>query len=473
MAEKKEYREVWDRFMDRVKKVGKLSATAADLWLSEFRIEGITGSDVYLVCGSDLKRDFVEEKYSEYVGEVLSDILGIDASPKFFSDEKKPFVIPSEPGKKSKSRKERASFPEKILTEYDPSVSIEEDISIPLISNGYTFENFIEGPSNSLARAACLYVTENPGKQYNPLFIYGPSGIGKTHLLWAMINKIRAEKPDMKIIYVKGDDFLNQLIDCIRLGNQTKFQAKYRKADILLLDDIQFIAGKVLAQEEFFNTFNELYSDGKQIVMTSDRPPRDIRNLEERLRSRFEWGLIADIQPPEYELRLTIMNNKAAAMGVDIPSDVLELVAGSLKSNVRQLEGAIKKLSAQSFLTGMPITKDMAMSCIADLYVTGESSADTVDRIIGAVCKHTGISADKIKGAGRSADVSHARQLCIYLIKELTDMSVQAIGRELGRKHSTILYALNEVNDEKKANPTFATGVDMLAEKIKGSSASN
>lgn len=468
MPEKKEYRDIWNKFMDRVKTDGKLSATAADLWFSEFRIEEISGSDVYLVCPSDFKRDLVEEKYIEYVGEILSDVLGFDVVPKCFSDEKGPFVLPDAPVKGGKGRKEKTSYSEKILTDYEPSVSIDDDISIPIISNGYTFDNFIEGSSNALARAACLNVSDDPGKQYNPLFIYGPAGIGKTHLLWAMINKIRKEKPKLKIIYARGDDFLNQLVDCIKSGTVKKFQSKYRKADIILLDDIQFIAGKEGTQEEFFNTFNALYAESKQIVLTSDRPPKDIKRLEDRIKSRFEWGLIVDIQPPEYELRLAIMKNKASAMGVDIPNDVMELIASSLKSNVRQLEGAIKKLSAQSFLTGKPITKEMAMNCIADLYVTGESSTDTVDRIFSAVSKHTGISVEEIKGKKRSKDISHARQLCIYLIKELTDMSILAIGREVGRNHSTILYAVSEVNEEKKANPAFATEVDMLAEKIKG-----
>lgn len=344
---------------------------------------------------------------------------------------------------------------------------------------GYSFSNFIVGDSNKFAHAACLAVansfSENEKKQengyfqkqYNPLFIHGPSGLGKTHLLYSVMNHINKINPNAKIVYVKGEDFTNQLIDSISHNTNEQFRNKYRKADVLLIDDIQFIAGKVSTQEEFFHTFNALYEKNKQIILTSDCPPRDIKTLEDRLKTRFEWGLIADIQPPGFELRIAIMKSKAEALGIELPADVLEFLAENLKNNVRQLEGAVKKLGARSFLTGAKITVDLAVSCVADLLTGSEPVSVTVDRIFEKVSKKYGISIEDIKSRKRTKGIASARHITIYIIRKMTDLSLPAIGRLLGRDHTTIMSSIETIENEMMQNTLFEIEINELMKEIK------
>lgn len=344
---------------------------------------------------------------------------------------------------------------------------------------GYSFSNFIVGDSNKFAHAACLAVANSFSetekkqesayfqKQYNPLFIHGPSGLGKTHLLYSVMNHINKINPIAKIVYVKGEDFTNQLIDSISHNTNEQFRNKYRKADVLLIDDIQFIAGKVSTQEEFFHTFNALYEKNKQIILTSDCPPRDIKTLEDRLKTRFEWGLIADIQPPGFELRIAIMKSKAEALGIELPSDVLEFLAENLKNNVRQLEGAVKKLGARSFLTGAKITVDLAVSCVADLLTGSEPVSVTVDRIFEKVSKKYGISIEDIKSRKRTKGIASARHITIYIIRKMTDLSLPAIGRLLGRDHTTIMSSIETIENEMVQNTLFEIEINELMREIK------
>ena len=328
----------------------------------------------------------------------------------------------------------------------------------------YTFETFIEGSSNKFACAACRYVAKEPAKHYNPLFIYGNSGLGKTHLLNAIGHELKKNFPDKDIIYVKGDQFANELIEAIRAGTTVSFREKYRKADALLIDDIQFIAGKESTQEEFFHTFNTLYESKKQIVLTSDRPPRDIATLEDRLKTRFEWGLTADVQPPDFETRMAIIKRKAELVGLSVPDNVCEFIAQKLKSNIRQLEGTVKKLNAIHLVEGATPTISTAQRAISDIVNNEQPAPVTVSKIIEEVGRTYGVSPEDIKSSKRNANVSFARQISMYVVREITQMPMVEIGKEFGgRDHSTVVYAIQQIEEKSARDPvTKATVSDII-----------
>ncbi len=310
-----------------------------------------------------------------------------------------------------------------------------------------TFSNYIVGSSNKFAHAASQAVAQNPGGSYNPLFIYGNSGLGKTHLLHAIKNEILSNNPDMKIVYVKGDDFTNEIVDSVRKVKTDEFRKKYRQSDVLLVDDVQFIGGKESTQEEFFHTFNALYEARKQIVLTSDRTPKEIKTLEERLRTRFESGLIADIQPPDIETRIAILKNKAEMLDFYIPDEICDYIANKLKTNVRQLEGVVKKIKAKSLLNGEKPSITIAQEVISDVLTNEVPVPVTVERIIEEVARTFGVTADAIRSVkNRQANLSNARHIAIYVVRQVTGLSMTAIGEEFGGRHySTIVYTIQEV----------------------------
>ena len=328
----------------------------------------------------------------------------------------------------------------------------------------YTFETFIEGSSNKFAFAACRYVAREPARSYNPLFIYGNSGLGKTHLLNAVGHDLKKHFDNMNVIYVKGDQFANELIEAIRLGTTPAFREKYRKADALLIDDIQFIAGKESTQEEFFHTFNTLYESKKQIVLTSDRPPKDIATLEDRLKTRFEWGLTADIQPPDFETRMAIIKRKAELVGITVPDSVCEFIAMKLKSNIRQLEGTVKKLKAIHLVEGATPTVTTAQRAISDIVNNDQPAPVTVSKIVEEVARTYGVSPEDIKSTKRNANISFARQISMYIVREITQMPMVEIGKEFGgRDHSTVVYALQQIEEKFMKDPlTKATVSDII-----------
>lgn len=310
----------------------------------------------------------------------------------------------------------------------------------------YTFDTFIVGPSNQFAYAACTAITGDKGTKYNPLFIHGPSGLGKTHLLTAISHEIKKNFPGYKIIYVTGETFANELINAIQKKDTAPFHDKYRKADVLLVDDVQFIAGKESTQEEFFHTFNELHKVGKQIVLTSDRPPKDIKTLEDRIRTRFESGLIADVTTPDIETRIAIVRRKAELLDLNISDEVSNFIASSLKTNIRQLEGAVKKLKALNHLSGSLPTMAMAQSVIRDIITDNQPVPVTVEKIINMVADAFGVSSDDIRSNKRSSQISTARKFAMYIIREETGMAHSAIGEKFGgRDHSTVVYAVKDV----------------------------
>ena len=323
--------------------------------------------------------------------------------------------------------------------------------------DGYelTFETFVVGPSNRFAHAACQAVASKPAILYNPLFIYGNSGLGKTHLLSAVSKEFKNNFPNRSVVYVKSEDFTNEVIDAIAKGTTQALRAKYRSADLLLVDDIQFIGGKVSTQEEFFHTFNTLYEAKKQIVLTSDRPPRDIATLEDRMKNRFEWGLTADVQTPEFETRVAIIRRKAESFDFDIPENVCEYIANKLKNNIRQLEGAVKKLRAFHLLEGRPVNIVTAQTAISDIINNSQPTPVTVDKIIEEVARTYQVTPEDIRSQKRNAAVSKARQVAMYVVREITSMPMVEIGQTFGgRDHSTVVYALHQMEDrlEKEAH---------------------
>lgn len=320
----------------------------------------------------------------------------------------------------------------------------------------YTFDTFIVGSSNKFAHAACLAVATNPSHAYNPLFLYGNSGLGKTHLLYAIGNEIKKNDPNKIICYIKGDDFTVELIESLRQAKMSEFRHKYRQADILLVDDVQFIGGKESTQEEFFHTFNALYEAKKQIILTSDRPPKEIKTLDDRLRSRFEQDLIADIQPPDIETRIAIIKRKAELLDLELSNEVCEYIASKIKANIRQLEGTVKKLKAKSLLNNEKTTISSVQEVIADILNNDVPPEVTVERIIDEVARTYGITAEEIRSQkNRSANISNARHIAIYVTRELTTLSMVNIGEEFGNRHySTIIYTIQKVqkmmNNDRK-----------------------
>lgn len=329
----------------------------------------------------------------------------------------------------------------------------------------YTFENFVIGSSNQVAAKASFAIAEHPAELYNPLFIYGPPGLGKTHLLFAMVNHMRANNPHADILYKTGEEFTQEMVDSLVQKSNIAFREKYRNLDVLLIDDIQFIEGKDKTQEEFFHTIDTLFQQQKQVIITSDRPPKEI-NLEDRLRSRCEMGLIADIKPPDAELRMAIFKRKSVDMDVDIPDNVLEFLAANIKSNIRQIEGAIKKLKAHSFIEGKDITLDMAISVLSEYLKTAETQDNKVQNIFDYICKKYSVKKEVLTSGKRNADVVYARNLCIYAFRTLTDMSLKKIGSMFGKDHTTIINSISNVENKMKNDPAYEREVNIMLREL-------
>ncbi len=331
----------------------------------------------------------------------------------------------------------------------------------------FTFENFIRGPSNQFAYAAAQAVASNPSGAYNPLFIYGASGLGKTHLLNAIQIEIHKNHPEYKIVYVNCESFTNETISAIKTASMDVFRQKYRQADVLLIDDIQFIAGKESTQSEFFHTFETLHNAGKQIVLACDRPAKEIKSLEERLRTRFEWGLTADIQPPDFETRVAIVRRKAELMNLDVPDDVAEYIALHLKQNIRQLEGVVKKLNAYYILEGVAPCLGVATNAIKDVLNDTQPIPVTIDKILTEVGRTYNVPPADIRGKKRNAEVSAARRMAMYIIREVTSMSMESIGQEFDRDHSTVVYSLSVMEKQLQKDQHLRETVDDIIKNVR------
>ena len=438
-----------------------LAQTVIDLWFGELNIVSFENNCLSFTTDSEFKYQIITEKYLDMLQERFKDFLGFDieinlilVKPETDYSDIYSQMIAQMPKQENKSEETKAERPVRNIV--PPNYNFE-----------YTFDNFIVGNSNKFAHAACTAVADNPATNYNPLFIYGPSGLGKTHLMSAVVNEIKKKKDDLSVVYIKGEDFTNELIESLSKQQMNKFRDKYRTCDILLIDDIQFIAGKNSTQEEFFHTFNSLYEDHKQIILSSDRPPKDIQLLEERLKTRFEWGLIADIEPPDLELRVAIIKKKAEQVSLDIPNEVLTFLAENLRSNIRQIEGAIKKLSALSFLSGKSISMELAKSCIEELLGGAEPLSVTIEKNYTAVQKKYGIRKEDILGQKRNKEIAEARHICVYLIREITEISYPQIGKIFGRDHATVISSYDKVS-KKLNDPMFNVEIKSIISEITG-----
>ncbi len=465
---------LWD--MIREDLVHEMGKDIADLWFGELKVQSFSGNTLIMSVCSDFRSMVLNAKYKQDLEKRFSAFLGFDIEIKVISTEKQEDSatqsndIPS--GKDVTAEENTVAQPqssEGSVADTRDGAHLQLGSTLPAFNFVYNFDNFIVGSSNKFAHAACLAVANYPAQSYNPLFIYGPSGLGKTHLLYAITTRLKETNPDIKIIYIKGEDFTNQMIESLARQEIKEFREKYRSCDVLLIDDIQFIAGKVATQEEFFHTFNALYENGKQIILTSDRPPREIKTLEDRLITRFEWGLIADIQPPDFELRTAILKRKAEQVPITIPDDVLTFLAENLRSNIRQIEGAIKKLGALSFLSGNQITMDAARACVSALLGGAEPVNVTVDKIFASVYKKYDIKREEITGNSRTKDIANARHITVYLIKQITDMSYPNIGKIISRDHSTVISSIEAIEKKMAQSPALRDEIEDLIKEIKGS----
>lgn len=468
------FNEIWDMTIEELKK--EFPLTSVDLWFKKLNLCDFNEERAVIICDEVYKYKILNTKYKDAIKKALSNIVGFDVDvvivDKKSDPEKYAGYVPPENGVVPEPVN-LADLSQISESEEEGEFSQKGRQKLQQNQMEYTFDNFIIGSSNKFAHAASVAVANEPACNsdkesyaYNPLFIYGPSGLGKTHLLYAIINHIRKTRPELKIVYVKGEEFTNQLIDSISKKTPGQFREKYRTADVLLIDDIQFIAGRESTQEEFFHTFNALYEDHKQIILTSDRPPKEIQTLEDRLKTRFEWGITADIQLPDTELRAAIIKNKAAAINVDFSNEVINYLADNLRSNIRQLEGAIKKLGALNLLTGTPITVEIAEEAIKDIITDNDNPNSMTDRVLESVAKKFGVTVENLKSPMRNKEIKYPRHIAIYILREYTGLSLPKIGSIFNRDHSTALNSINTVKNElKKKNSSFEMDIsDILKE---------
>ena len=426
------YNDIWLAVLDYCKAESNITQVGFDTWLKPIKLSGFENNVVFLSFSSEVKKKIVKSQYGELIQNAFNSVLGFEANIEYLYD---PTMFVDAP---EEEKKEQPQI-EEIHTNYQ-----------------FTFNTFIEGPSNRFAYIAAMAVAEDPGghiKQnnsygnYNPLFIYGKSGLGKTHILNAICYEIRENFPEMRILYVRAEDFANEFINALGKKTVDEFRSKFRNIDVLLIDDVQFIGGKERTEEEFFHTFNSLIENGKQIVLTSDRPPKEIQSLTERLCSRFENGLLADIQSPEFETRCAIIKNKAKLLNFQISDEVVTYIADKIKTNIRQLEGTTKKLHAMSELSGHAPTIALAQKVIKDVIDDDIPPIPvTIEKILEEVSRTEGVSVDDIKSSKQKASVTHARKICMYIIREVTNLTYEQIGADFGKNYSTVIYNINDIS---------------------------
>ncbi len=444
------FEEVFNAVIEYCREVGQIGDVAIKLWIKTITPVGLEGNTAVIQVDSEFQRGVVMANYEELLEKAFKATLGFDV--------KVDIRVPEE-------------FQINEPVDFDEYIEKHNELekSYEYAKYDYTFDTFIVGSSNEFAYAACKAVAEGGGGMvYNPLFIYGPSGLGKTHLITATAKEMKNKNNNLNIIYVTGETFSSEIINAIQTNSTSQFHDKYRSADVLLVDDIQFIAGKNSTQEEFFHTFNALYQDGKQIVLTSDRPPKAIKTLEDRIRSRFESGLIADINTPDFETRMAIINRKAELLELKIPDDVAQFIANKLKSNIRQLEGAVKKLKALNHYAGSTPSISMAQSVIRDILNDDQPLPITVEKIIAEVANVYGVTPEDIRSSKRASAVSNARKVAIYVVREITGMPLASIGTEFGnRDHSTIVYCVNNVTASIKKDAHLKELIEDMIKNIK------
>lgn len=434
---------ILELIINHIKENNNIPPSSVKLWFGDFQLTSLTDTEATFRAGSEMKRGIIVSKYGSLIKDAIKATIDLDVDVVIYSDENPPVKVDTpeeEPEESAESRAARHREEEKNITEMMNNPSAPGSV----IEN-YTFANFVKGTSNEFAKAACEAVAREPNT-YNPLFIYGDSGLGKTHLLYAVINDMKKNHPDLKIIYKKCENFLDELIIAIKKGSTQEFKDYYRNTDVLLIDDIQFIAGKVQTQEEFFHTFSALYENDKQIILTSDRPPKEIEPLSDRLRTRFEGGLIADVQPPTFELRIAIIKKKADYMGLEISNEIVEYLAERLHNNIRTIEGVLKKLYAITSFTSVEVTKEKIDEVISIIDPGNIPLEALIEKILMAVGKVYGVSVEDLKSRQKTDTVAKARHVAIYVIKKLTSMTLKEIGAIFGRNHTTVISSLDTVD---------------------------
>lgn len=438
--------ELWNNSLSSIEE--RVGDNIIDLWFRPIKLSQVKEQQITVDIPNRFFKDWIEDNYPDIIAESLKGILGYPVTVRYRIAEKIDPAV-KKMDMRLESRKQKLA-----------SRGI-------YLNPKYTFENFVTGPSNQFAQAAAKAVAGAPGKVYNPLFIYGGVGLGKTHLITAIGNAIIDKSTDMSIIFVSAEQFTNEVVSAIRHEKMGDLKDKYRNVDLLLLDDIHFIANKTQTQEEFFHTFNAIYEKQKQIVISSDRPPKEIGAVTDRLRSRFSMGLIADIQPPELETKVAILQRKAAFEKIPIPEEVAYYLASKVKSNVRELEGCLIRLGAQASLTGRPVNVEMAKNILQDLIEEDEKPV-TTDHIQRIVCEHFALKLSDMKAKKRTKEVALPRQVAMYLSKQLTSLSLNDIGKNFGGKdHATVIYACKQVEDRKAKDEVFSRMIESLLRKIK------
>ena len=435
--------DAWSGILGILYGMDDVSQVAFDTWLSPIEPLRIEEGQLVLFVHTNFQRSIIQDCYALRIEEAVRSVMGVPLSCKIISGEE-----PSD-GVASASEQNAGALAGLDQQDYE-----------------YSFENFIVGPSNKFAHAASQAVANKPAQYYNPLFIYGGSGLGKTHLMYAICNQVKRNNPGANIIYSKGETLTNEVVEAIRNHTTPDLRAKYRQADVLLVDDIQFIAGKDSTQTEFFHTFDDLHQAGKQIVLTSDRPPKEIVSLEERLRNRFEMGLLADVQPPDLETRIAIIKRKAKLLDIEIGDDIAEYIATQLKTNIRQLEGTVRHIFAHQLLAGEKPSLAVAQTAIRDIK-NSSAVPVTPERVITEVARTMNVTPEDIKSGKHSAPISGARQVAMYVVREVTNMSTKSIGEEFGnRDHSTVVYALQKVREKMEADYTYKGLVNDIVKNI-------
>ena len=450
-------KEKWDKILESIRDDNELSNVAFKTWLLPLKVFRIEGNILKITAPFEQAATYVENKYKTFLYVAVAEAMGEEYEIRIITEDEALKEKPLEP-----------ETPKKAAAAPAPKVAEEQKTNL---NPRYTFDTFVIGSNNRFAHAAALAVAESPGKEYNPLFLYGGVGLGKTHLMHSVAHYILQQNPTKKVLYVTSEVFTNELIDSIRNGNNnsmTAFREKYRNIDVLLIDDVQFIIGKESTQEEFFHTFNALHSANKQIIISSDRPPKDMETLEARLQSRFEWGLIADISSPDYETRMAILRKKEELDGYNIDDEVIRYIATNIKSNIRELEGALNKLVALSNLEKREINISMAEEVLKDIISPNQKREVTPQVILEVVAEHYGISVSDIIGGKRNAEIVTPRQVVMYLCREITDTPYKAIGILLGnRDHSTIINGDGKVRKQLQANDgSLKNNIDIIRKKL-------
>ena len=439
---------LWEKTLDVIK--GELSEVSFNTWIKSCEPISISSDTLKISVPNSFTQDILDKRYKDLVANSIKAVCS-----KLYNIE---FIIASD-----------TSIAEEIKkAEKTPSKSIiVNDEMSSTLNPKYTFNSFVIGNSNRFAHAASLAVAEAPAKAYNPLFIYGGVGLGKTHLMHAIGHYILDGNPNAKVVYVSSEKFTNELINAIKDDRNEEFRKKYRNVDVLLIDDIQFIAGKERTQEEFFHTFNELHDANKQIILSSDRPPKEIPTLEDRLRSRFEWGLIADIQVPDFETRMAILKKKADVENLNVANEVMGYIATKIKSNIRELEGALIRIVAYSSLTNREITVDLATEALKDIISKKQGKHITIDLIQDIVSSYFNLRVEDLKSQRRTRNVAYPRQIAMYLSRKLTDMSLPKIGEEFGgRDHTTVIHAYEKISENLKTDEGLQSMINDITKKL-------